>query len=62
MASEKFTRTQLKNNAKDLITDLQDLIRMIDDSDYDLVDIDIKIDRINRENQLKDILENCDDY
>lgn len=62
MASEKFTRTLLSNCARDLITDLQDLIRMIDDSDYDLVDLDIKIDRINRENQLKDILENCDDY
>ena len=62
MASEKFTKTLLKNDARDLVTDLQDLIRMIDDSDYDLVDIDIKIDRINRENQLKEILENCDDY
>lgn len=61
MYSEKTAREMLRNSALDTIQRLKDFVEDIDEGD-DLFYLSLSIDRIEQEQNLRDILENCADY
>lgn len=60
--NEKNTRNALKVSAMNMVTMLNEFITMIDDESFDLVDIGFQIDKMEMRFDLKETLENCDEY